>query len=223
MERTKVQRVSTKPEHLAFVRILIANGFNATEAYKEVYPKSKTSPSGCASRLLARPAVSALIAQQQRIAAEKANYTIETAQQEYEEARLLAIKANQPAAAVSAITGKARLFGYDKDNNLKDQTVIIINPPGLVDASKQVDSAVVDSLPPGVEEGNSVEAPPPGVEEAETSPTAQPQRNRSATEAGEPDCSEEAEPPTNQPVGTSEQQRIEEALGPELSETESPI
>ncbi len=64
----------------------------------------------------------------QAIQIAKTGYSIEQAQAEYEEARALAIKINQPAAAATAITGKARLFGFDKDANIGEKTVIIISP-----------------------------------------------------------------------------------------------
>ena len=55
-------------------------------------------------------------------------YSIEQAQKEYEEDRQLARKLNQPAAAVSAVTGKARLYALDKDAGGGERTVIIIAP-----------------------------------------------------------------------------------------------
>ncbi len=44
-------------------------------------------------------------------------FTTQQAEQEYEEVRVLAMAINQPAAASTAITGKARLYGMDKDND----------------------------------------------------------------------------------------------------------
>ena len=66
----------------------------------------------------------------------KTGYTIAQAQKEYEEARLLAMTCRQPAAAATAITGKARLYGMDKDANIGEKTVIIISPK----VSKVIDS-----------------------------------------------------------------------------------
>ncbi len=45
-------------------------------------------------------------------------FTLLQAEKEYEEARILSMGINQPSAAVSAITGKARLYGMDKDNQI---------------------------------------------------------------------------------------------------------
>ncbi|KKN16745.1 hypothetical protein LCGC14_0972820 [marine sediment metagenome] len=55
-----------------------------------------------------------------KLAAQTA-FTTDVAQSEYEQARQLALKCNQPSAAVSATTGKARLYGMDKDNAVKPQ------------------------------------------------------------------------------------------------------
>ena len=47
------------------------------------------------------------------VAIVKTGYSIEQAQAEYEQARVQAIHLKQPAAAVSALTGKARLHSLD--------------------------------------------------------------------------------------------------------------
>ncbi len=75
-------------------------------------------------------------------------YTVEQAQKEYEEARELAMRINQPAAAAGAVTGKARLFGMDKDAGGKD-TVTVVNVISYagsagVESPKQVESTVIE-------------------------------------------------------------------------------
>ena len=93
--------------------------------------------------------VKTAIAKIQAKAAEKAGYSIEQAQNEYEQARLLAMKMNQPAAAATAITGKARLHGYDKDAGTKD-TVAVVNvvnyagSAGVKPPAKPVESITKD-------------------------------------------------------------------------------
>lgn len=72
--------------------------------------------------------------------AAETGYTVAQAQKEYEEARLLAMWIGQPAAASTAVTGKARLFGMDKDAGGGEKTVIIISPKPV----KAVESAVID-------------------------------------------------------------------------------
>lgn len=68
------------------------------------------------------------IAKKRAEIAKQTGFSIAQAQIEYEEARTLAKKTNQPAAMVSATTGKARLYGMDKDAGGGEKTVIIISP-----------------------------------------------------------------------------------------------
>ena len=83
----------------------------------------------------------------------KTGYTVENALAEYEEARLLAIKTNQPAAAATATTGKARLYGFDKDHAIGEKTTIVISPRIAPDRPpdrsqqgvKQVESEDIDA------------------------------------------------------------------------------
>ena len=77
--------------------------------------------------------------------AEKAGFTIERAQREYEEARTLAKTTNQPAAMVSATTGKARLYGMDKDAGGGEKTIIIISPKAAPALSKPVESKEIEN------------------------------------------------------------------------------
>ncbi len=58
----------------------------------------------------------------------KIKQEITVIQAEYEQARLLAIQLKQPAAAVSAITGKARLHGMDKDAGAETQQPAALTP-----------------------------------------------------------------------------------------------
>ena len=59
---------------------------------------------------------------------QKTGLTLEQAEFEYEQARQHAITLKQPASEVSAVTGKARLYGMDKDAGTGEKTVIIISP-----------------------------------------------------------------------------------------------
>ena len=76
----------------------------------------------------------------------KTGYTVENAKDEYEEARVLASKTNQPAAMVSAITGKARLYGYDKDAGTAEKVVIMVSPAVPEDRlSRAIEGKTVDT------------------------------------------------------------------------------
>ena len=66
-------------------------------------------------RLFDNVRVKAAIAKIQAVVAEKVDFDLEMALKEFEEARLLAMKRDQPAAAVAATTGKARVVGLDKE------------------------------------------------------------------------------------------------------------
>lgn len=72
-----------------------------------------------------------------RVEARKSTETAFTTQQaeiEYEEVRALAMSINQPAAASTAITGKARLYGMDKDAGERADTA----PPPLSELETEV-------------------------------------------------------------------------------------
>ena len=56
------------------------------------------------------------------VAVVRTGYSIEQSQNEYELARIQAMALKQPAAAVSAITGKARLHALDRDDGIKEDT-----------------------------------------------------------------------------------------------------
>lgn len=85
-----------------------------------------------------KQAIDGIVAHRQAVLAEKTGFTIEQAQTEYEEARTLGKACNQPAAMVSATTGKARLYGMDKDAGVREQVVIVIGPKPLVVDSREV-------------------------------------------------------------------------------------
>jgi len=110
---------------------------------------------GCASATASRwlknakikKAIGNIKAHNQAVLAEKTGFTMEKAEIEYEEARQLAARTRQPAAMVSATTGKARLYGMDKDAGVGERTVIIISPK----APKVVESVVCE--PQGANRG----------------------------------------------------------------------
>lgn len=100
----------------AFCLAYIETG-NATEAYRRAYdvdPSSRDSWMHVeACQLLDNPKVSQRVAALQEQAAKLSLFTVKAAFEEYEEARALALKEGNPSAAVSAVTGKVKLFGLD--------------------------------------------------------------------------------------------------------------
>ena len=64
------------------------------------------------------------VAKIQAKTAKKVDYSFEIGLKKLLEANTLAIKLNQPAAAVSAILNANRMFGYDKDNSMMDEKTV---------------------------------------------------------------------------------------------------
>jgi len=67
-----------------------------------------------ASRLLANSKVGARVAELQAHHLRRHDVTVDSLTEEFEDARDLAMSINQPSAAISATSGKARLHGHDK-------------------------------------------------------------------------------------------------------------
>lgn len=127
----------------AIAREFVANGRNKGEALQAVgYSNAYAVDGGrgCAV-VFSNVRVIEAIAELDAELSAKTAYTVAQCQREYEEARTLAMDIKQPAAAATAITGKARLYGFDKDNHSTEQTVIIINPPKQ---AKTVESEVLE-------------------------------------------------------------------------------
>ncbi len=110
--------------------------FVASEAYRQSYNCEKSSDNTIqteAYKLLKNPYVAHRIHQLFDIQAERLNVTVDTINQEYEEIRVLAKKSGDYAPAVSAITGKAKLFGLliekNEEVNKKPQVNITADMP----------------------------------------------------------------------------------------------
>jgi phage terminase small subunit len=99
--------VLSNPRHERFAQEL-AKGCSATEAY-EVAGFSPARQN--ASRLMANDDIKKRVDELMGRGARRAEVTIESLLQEAEEARALAMSTKQPAAAVSALTAKAKLSG----------------------------------------------------------------------------------------------------------------
>lgn len=104
------------PKQEAFARAFFECG-NALEAYRMSYdvdPKARDQWIYVeAAQLLDHPKITLKLDELRKRADKAAIYNRTMALGEYEEARKLAIKTGQVGAAVSAVTGKARLFGLD--------------------------------------------------------------------------------------------------------------
>jgi len=116
------------------------NGFKKVMAllnlgYKPSYAKSKTGLR-IYDNVLVREAIEKIQAKTRL----KTSYTVDDCLREYEEARLLAMAEKQPAAAATAITGKARLYGYDKDTVMTEKTTIVISPRKVIESKALCDN-----------------------------------------------------------------------------------
>lgn len=90
---------------------------NAAEAYRRAYDVSETAKDSWlyveASQLLDHPKIAPRIQELREQAQSLSLYSVLQASEEYERARALAEKVENPSAMVSAITGKVKLFGLD--------------------------------------------------------------------------------------------------------------
>lgn len=113
------QRLTDKQD--AFALAYVETG-NAAEAYRRAYDVSESARDGWlyveACQLLDNPKVALRIEELQAQAQRLSIYTLGKAIDEYEEARNLAIKLENPAAAVSAINGKVKLFGLGQPSRV---------------------------------------------------------------------------------------------------------
>ena len=125
-----------------FIKIIFSPEvmFNATKAYRIAYPRCKTGHNRLANRLMSKDVIKLAIAKKRVEISKKTDFTIEKAQQMYEEDREFARKCRQSGAAVTATTGICRLYGFDKDAGGGERTVIIISPK----APKVVESRPVE-------------------------------------------------------------------------------
>ena len=100
----------------AFAQYFVETG-NATEAHRRAgYGVNMTNKTRneAASRLLANSMVGARVAELQAHHLQRHDVTVDSLTEEFEDARDLAMSINQPFAAISATSGKARLHGHDK-------------------------------------------------------------------------------------------------------------
>ena len=105
------------PKQEAFALAYVETG-NAAEAYRRAYDvKAATAHSSiyvAASRLLDNAKIMLRVKALQKQAADMCLYTVKDAFTEYEIARQLALQTENPSAAVSAVSGKVKLFGLDQ-------------------------------------------------------------------------------------------------------------
>ena len=99
-------------------RVYCTNGRNKTQALIEAgYSVSYARNNKGLQIYHRKTVIDAITAYEAKIAVDT-KFTVAIAEQEYDEARLIAQTQGNPTAMISATTGKARLYGYDKDNDM---------------------------------------------------------------------------------------------------------
>ena len=113
------------PKQEAFALAYVETG-NGAESYRRAYDvKAETTHSSiyvAASRLLSDPKIKLRVRELQDQAVELVLYSKAKALEEYESARESAMTAEQFGAAVSAVTGKAKLFGFHSEKVHNEHT-----------------------------------------------------------------------------------------------------
>ena len=113
------------PKQQAFALTYVETG-NASEAYRRSYDAENSSPDTIkveASRLLDNPNVALTVIALQEAARERTLVTLESLTKELDEDRVMARKLEMPAAAISAVMGKAKLHGLITDKS-KNETAL---------------------------------------------------------------------------------------------------
>lgn len=133
----------------AFALAYVETG-NAAESYRRAYDVAAEARDSWiyveALQLLDHPRIGPRIAALKEQALRLAGYTIHKAAEEYEEARQLALKSGMPAAAVSAVSGKVKLFGLERQRIRHELTGKDGGPIQTIDPAKLSTSALAELL-----------------------------------------------------------------------------
>ncbi len=113
----------------AIAREFCSNGRNKAEAMLDVgYEPSYARGGRGQGMVYGNERVKAAIARIDSKTEARSEYDVDQCDKQYSEIITLAIKLKQPSAAVSAITGRARLRGWDKDTHVNEDTASAISP-----------------------------------------------------------------------------------------------
>ena len=120
--KAEAKAVSLTPKQEAFALAVFETG-NAAEAYRRAYDVNESAKDHWiyveAGQLLDHPKIALRLKSLQEQAERHSIYTRQKALEELEQARSEAIKLGMPAAAVSAINGKVKLFGLEAPSRSK--------------------------------------------------------------------------------------------------------
>jgi len=115
----------------AIARELIANGHNQEQALLTVGYGKCTARNGKGAQICADKRVKDALREEEARLVKRSDYTIDNCDADYERVLDLSIELKQPSAAVSAITGRARLRGWDKDHQVTEQPATVLTPEEL--------------------------------------------------------------------------------------------
>jgi phage terminase small subunit len=119
------------PKQERFVQAYIETG-NATEAYRRAYRSDSMKPATVnreAKALLDNPKIAARLDEIRAMHLERHNLTIDDISRMLQEDRALARRLENPAAAVSATMGLAKLYGHLTNNGQHPATMVITVSP----------------------------------------------------------------------------------------------
>ena len=119
----------------AFCREYVIDHNGTQAAIRACYSRNGAEVRAC--ELLRKSNIKDYIARLEAAHSVNTDMTVEKVQQMYLDAITLAVQNNQPSAAVSGITGIARLYGMDKDASLDKQEAEAITPEELELLKKQ--------------------------------------------------------------------------------------
>lgn len=151
----------------AIASAYMANGRKKEQALVDVGYSKTYARCGKGAQLHARTEVKQAILEAEVKYAEENGYSIAQAQAEYDEVRRLAMAINQPAAAATAITGKARLYGMDKDAQVKTDQDIELDKAQAEQARKVTEVIYGPKLHADVPPDSSGRPPVPEQEQSE--------------------------------------------------------
>ena len=120
------------------------NGYNKVKALLKMgYTDTYANNTGL--KVFDNERVLKAVARIQCVAVARTGYKVDECQAEFEEIRILAKEAKQYPAAVSAITGKARLHGYDKSNDISNPDTASTLTPDDIDKLREMARTVTDN------------------------------------------------------------------------------
>jgi hypothetical protein len=139
---------SIKDQHTvkAIARAFVGNGHKRGEALIEAGYKPRYANSGHCAKIYDRIEVKEAIEGYEADIRVDTAMTVERVQGMYLAARDLAITNNQPSAAVSAITGIARLYGMDKDNQTNTEAPTALTPEQAEQANRAANVVLSDNM-----------------------------------------------------------------------------